>query len=591
MKKIALWLCALLIMCALPLSARAQDVDGALRVYLKSLGETDELTVTTRGVYSVDGEGLARFESGTRLTVNAYEGEIYITCGGLTIDMGEGCTLARHGNEGGVLIAGSQRGLLYKGDLELTEKNGYIVPILVIDLEEYLLGVVPYEMSDSFPVEALRAQAVAARTYALKMRASGGARGYDLVDTTADQVFMGYDESNQNAIAACRETEGLVGMYKGEYATCFYTASNGGQTALPEDIWKGQGDYGYLSRRDDPYDLSNQRSVVRRAVIYPDGRGLSKSLRDTLVGGAAEAMAALGYSDEAEDMFLSGIVSIECAEPVPEDSRQYTKIRFVYTMEGRKLIPVEKEETDGEAAGAETPAPAPGETAPEPTPEPEPQFALGEMEKVDGQFTLDVAIFDDIKDGLDMGINGGDYELFSVITAWAPAEEEVSTDKTPEDGEAPEGEEPEKEPEPAPESFTIEARRYGHGVGMSQRGAQEMAGVYGMTGEEILGFYYPGMELTRCQVTHAVREALPPLFGQSEPAPELLAGERYGTVNVAGVATALNVRSEPTTQSEVIGQAFNGDTLVVGREVVPGWYEVRSGQLSGYAAAEYIDLE
>ena len=599
MKRICLILCALILLCALPTGAMAEEVDGTMRVYLKSLGEIDRMTVTTRGVYSVDGLGTMRFANGTKMTIDAYEGELYLSIGGMTVNLGETFTLARHGNTGGVYIAGSQRGLLYQGDLELTARESGILPILVIGLEDYLMGVVPYEMSDSFPLEALKAQAVAARTYALKMRKSGASRGYDLVDTTADQVFMGYDESNINAIQACRETEGIVGMYKGEYATCYYTASNGGQTALPSDIWKGDGDFGYLSRRDDPYDLSNYRSVVKSAVIYPDGRGLSLSLREVLMAGASEALSAMGYSDEAEDLFLSRVLNVEPLEPAPEDSRRYTKLRFTYTMEARPLILVEPEEE--EAQEAEAPAPAPGmaaapapdpagEPTPEPTEEP-PQYALGDLEPVEGEFTLDVAIFDDIKDGLELGINGGDYELFSVTVAYLPEEEPAEAEtESGEDAEA--EEEPEETPAaPEPESFTIEARRYGHGVGMSQRGAQVMAGVYGMTCEEILGFYYPGMELVTCQITHETRDVLPPLFGRTDELPELEDWERYGTVNVAGVSAALNVRSEPTTQSEVIALAYNGDRLIVGREVVAGWYEVRNSQLSGYVAAEYIILE
>ena len=553
MKRICTMLALILLLAAAPRSAGAESIDGALRVYLKSMGQVDGFTVTLQGSYSVNGEADMRFMSGAEIDVTAYEGRLYLTCGGMTVNLGSSFTLARHGNVGGVYLSGSQRGLMYMGDLELSLRDGHILPILEIDLEDYLMGVVPYEMSDSFPLEALKAQAVAARTYAVRMRESRDARGYDLVDTPADQVFMGYDPSNANGILACQETAGMVGLYKGKYATCFYTASNGGQTALPSDIWEGGGDYGYLSRRDDPYDLANKRSVVKAAAVFSDGVGLPDKILSQLVSCAAEPLAAMGYGEDAEDMRLDRIVNIEAVEPNPEDSRLFTKLRFTYTMQARPYLEAEADESG--------PAPAPGEAAPTPAAEAE----LGDMEPVVALFTADVDIFDDIKTGLDLKINGGAYELFTVVV------------NRNDEGDA--------------DSFVIQARRYGHGVGMSQRGAQEMAGVYGMSYEDILSFYYPGMELTRYDVAKRIREPLPPLFGQENELPPLRSGEQYGTVRVAGVAAALNVRSQPTTQSEVIGQAFEGDTIIVVKEAASGWYQVRTGQLSGYAAAEYIELD
>src|SRR5699024_7021753 len=131
--------------------------------------------------------------------------------------------------------------------------QGVIRPVLTIDVEDYLLGVVPYEMSDSFPIEALKAQAVAARTYVLRKIGSSG--DYDVVDTTNDQVFRGMNPDYPNAIAAVEQTAGVCGYYNGRLAECYYSASNGGQTELVENVWSGGGDYGYIAMVDDPYDL------------------------------------------------------------------------------------------------------------------------------------------------------------------------------------------------------------------------------------------------------------------------------------------------------------------------------------------------
>ena len=79
-----------------------------------------------------------------------------------------------------------------------------------------MLGVLPYEMDNSFPLEALKAQAVAARTYALK-KMSVQAATYDVVDTTSDQVYNGTPSGNARCAQAVQETSGIVGTVGGEY--------------------------------------------------------------------------------------------------------------------------------------------------------------------------------------------------------------------------------------------------------------------------------------------------------------------------------------------------------------------------------------
>ncbi|MBQ6803644.1 MAG: SpoIID/LytB domain-containing protein, partial [Clostridia bacterium] len=89
---------------------------------------------------------------------------------GMAMDAGKTLTLKRHsveaGKENGLRFNGAYE--LHPGDLILSIQNRQLRPVLHAPVEEYLLGVVPYEMSDSFPIEALKAQAVAARTYAMK---------------------------------------------------------------------------------------------------------------------------------------------------------------------------------------------------------------------------------------------------------------------------------------------------------------------------------------------------------------------------------------------------------------------------------------
>ena len=455
-----------------PVASSIED-DGMLRVYLLSLGDPASLGMTLAGSYTVEGDRGFRFDRDTQIVL-AVDGEnILLSVGGLTIDMGPSMTLTRQavtdGGENGIYIHESARDALFEGDLSVSVSDGGLRCILTIHIEDYLKGVVAYEMSDSFPLEALKAQAVAARTYAMGRKWVSAARDYDVVDTTQDQVYRGLEAEYTNVIAAVEATRGVVGTYNGGFAMCYYTASNGGQTALATDIWGGSGDYGYLAMVDDPYDLENPSSLVNSISFQAD-----VSDNATLRGMLEEALAALDLP--YEDVELESVVSIEPVEPKFEGSYMYTQLRFTlsisaqlngwYAQEGDDYAPLFE---NGSAFSEEMLASAYGLSLAR-----RGQLALPFVYQ-DGRVTLpdpvtvDLSVYDQIKDGLSLGLNGGDYELVSATQE--------------EDG-----------------SFTISMRRFGHGVGMSQRGAQWMAGEYGMDYIEILNFYYPGM--TPVSYTH-----------------------------------------------------------------------------------------
>lgn len=247
----------------------ATPMDGTIRVLLQSLGTRAALGLTLNGSYSVDGDRGFQFASGTEVRLGLSGDSIMLQAGGAAIDMGSGFTLMRHldanGRAGGAYIHESEKDTLFCGDLSFDVSNGSLRVIVTMNIEDYLCGVVPYEMSDTFPLEALKAQAVAARTFAMQRKSRNQGQRYDVVDTTNDQVFKGLDARFARPIQAVNETRGIVGMQGGGFAECFYSASNGGQTALATDVW-GQGDFSYLDMRDDPYDLANPESVVKSAT-------------------------------------------------------------------------------------------------------------------------------------------------------------------------------------------------------------------------------------------------------------------------------------------------------------------------------------
>ena len=108
--------------------------------------------------------------------------------------------------------------------------NGSALEVVnVVGLESYLLGVVPSEMPNKWPAEALAAQAVVARTYALAHLAKGG--DYDLYPDTRSQVYRGIGAEAPSSNTAVSETANRIVLYDGEPADTFFSSSSGGKTA------------------------------------------------------------------------------------------------------------------------------------------------------------------------------------------------------------------------------------------------------------------------------------------------------------------------------------------------------------------------
>lgn len=169
-------------------------VSGTVRVYLSSISSLTAVDLTIAGSYSVGGDDNRSLARGQNVRVSNSGGVLSMTVNGQTQTMGSRFKLRRHQTTGenGVRIAQARYpASLYPGDIEFIARGGNVQIIVHVFMEDYMLGVLPYEMDNSFPLEALKAQAVAARTYALK-KMSAQAATYDVVDTTSDQVYNGY---------------------------------------------------------------------------------------------------------------------------------------------------------------------------------------------------------------------------------------------------------------------------------------------------------------------------------------------------------------------------------------------------------------
>lgn len=546
---------------ALPVGARAEK--NTVRVLLTRLNLTDRLEIALDGSYTLDGMS---FQRGSRLVLSCATGRIMVYYEGMALDSGKEIVLTRHqaseGLENGLRLNGDYA--LYRGDLHVKTDGKMLTAVLHIPIEEYLLGVVPYEMSDSFPLEALKAQAVAARTYALyKMRGASGA--YDLVDNTNDQVFRGYNASNERAIRAVQETAGVACYNNGALAICYYTASNGGQVELVRNVWgKGEGDY--ITMHDDPYDVENPESVVKSAAIAKtakDGIVYNQQLTDYLLDGVSEAVTALGYSGDAADTRIAGVAGISLHTPQGgTSSKVMTQMRFDLTVQCRQkpTAAMQDEEVNLFALPETTPE---ATSAPQPT-----QAPFVTLEQT---VQVDVPVFSAIEPWLGLFINGSNNEILTV------REEN--------------------------DRFVIESRRYGHGVGMSQRGAQWMAGQYGWTYDQILRFYYPGLALKKTDTQVTLPPAVSAAFlttpgpaATPTPRPTLMpasdqlkAGEWRVKVTQISANSSLNLRSAPSTASDVLRVLYYGQELLASPCDEEGWIKVRTDVTEGYVMEKFVE--
>jgi stage II sporulation protein D len=153
----------------------------------------------------------------------------------------EGISLVARGD----VIALNGKGR-YRGRLEIFPNSlGRLTVVNELDLETYVRGVVPREMgANEFPaLEALKAQAVAARTYAMANKGKRNGEGFDLLDTVADQVYGGAGGEQPLTDQATRETAGMVATFEGRPIQALFTANSGGATVDNTHVFGGPQPY------------------------------------------------------------------------------------------------------------------------------------------------------------------------------------------------------------------------------------------------------------------------------------------------------------------------------------------------------------
>ena len=205
-----------------------------------------------------------------------------VTVGGegllITSDTGEAVVLALpvtiRASKGGLLADGRAfRSLIfssttavyinnkpYRGLAELSSADKGILVVNQLALEDYLVGLINCEISSSWPIESVKAQAVIARTYALNRKAARADALYHLESSVIDQVYDGCLIEDNRARRAVSETEHEVLVYDGAIIQAFYHSSCGGKTEASENVWGAS--LPYLKGVDCQYCLTSSSAAV-----------------------------------------------------------------------------------------------------------------------------------------------------------------------------------------------------------------------------------------------------------------------------------------------------------------------------------------
>ena len=457
-----------------------------------SVGETASVRLELCGAYYVaeNMRAVVGSESSPRTAaVTVEDGKITLSSGGSTVYRGSEITLMRvNYNESAgwlqLFCSGNANERKYLGNLVFRiNDDGTLRVINNIPTAHYLYGIVPYEMSESCPIESLKCQAVASRTYAFGFTMPGD--DYDITDSFNYQGYRGYKPGYEKCMRACLETAGVILSVDNEIPLAFYGATNGGETALPSHLFGYDSlDPLYEIRLDD-IDFYEANPICRQNL-------------------------EITYGEISDNEAFNALLCREAKKIVG------SSVRLISILE-----------TDVNT----------------------PKFENCERNMAN----VDVRIL--------VGTGSGEQEVSFGFSADRLKAEGVFTNKM-------------YWGEPTSTGYNIYFCRYGHGLGMSQYGAQARARE-GQTYQQVLKFYYGKMKLTDvCELN------------PERPFAYSLNIKAYGEFNTTNV----NLRSGPSASFTSLGK-FNTGTHVDVINAVNGWICCIADGKLGYVRGDYIDVK
>ena len=333
----------------------------------------------------------------------------------------------------------------YRGYLRFKLEDGHIILINHIEMEDYLYGLVPREMPYTFPMEALKAQAVAARTYATYNMDKHLSKGYNLCDTTDCQAYHGYEKEHMLTNLAVDGTKGILAYYNGMPIDAQYHSTSSGFTESSGDVWGG--DLPYLRSVEDRFSLNSPSSSWTLNINISDLN--NRLILNNINIGSLVDMQVIETSPSGS------VKNIKLIGSNGEEVISGTKFRTIignttlkstcFNIVGGNVVNIDKEVYIMGKDGKLIPK------------------RLSQLSVLDNGVRKSVS-----RSGVSRAIN----KKRQIEDIFA----DQSMPGIPTSG------------------IVIEGKGYGHGVGMSQYGAKNMA-EEGYTFEEILKHYYSGIDI------------------------------------------------------------------------------------------------
>ncbi|AKP76033.1 Modifier protein of major autolysin [Priestia megaterium Q3] len=246
-------------------SVKAETVEPVVSVKLVNyLGDQHAITIKPSYLYTIKNSDLV-LNANTEYTVTATTQGVTLKQGSTVLGEFTSFEITPSLYKNPVSINGRQ----YLGDVAFTnEKGTYVRPVNTLPIEDYLKGVVPNEVYTSWNLQALKTQAVAARTYAMSYA------GKVINDTVSYQVYGGYtwyDSTNQ----AVDQTFGQVVTYNNKLINAVFSSSNGGRTESNSNAWGGT-QLSYFPVKEDPYDKQTPWTLaIQKTQIDLTGKDLA----------------------------------------------------------------------------------------------------------------------------------------------------------------------------------------------------------------------------------------------------------------------------------------------------------------------------
>jgi stage II sporulation protein D len=188
----------------------------------------------------------------TTVSVKNSSSAVTVSFPGVTQTSSTGFQVQELINPSTTSIAALSNGNSYRGSFSLRVNGSYVEVVNFLDLEDYVKGVVPNEMPASWSKEAVKAQAIASRSYAAASKST-------LASSVASQVYRGYSSEDARSNAAVQETEELLVKFAGKPISALFYSSSGGQTANYGDVWNSSyaSSYPYIVSVPDIYEVSS----------------------------------------------------------------------------------------------------------------------------------------------------------------------------------------------------------------------------------------------------------------------------------------------------------------------------------------------